>query len=79
MFCTKPVRCLERRPFAVKLVTWTAGKAQLMSRATLLPFRRSDFARNQIKYNQINTKFANFAGLYFPHFTTLRNQTLLFY
>ena len=28
---------------------------------------------------QINTKFANFAGLYFPHFTTFRNQTLQFY
>ena len=25
---------------------------------------------------QINTKFANFAGLYFPHFTTFRGQTL---
>jgi hypothetical protein len=28
---------------------------------------------------QINTKFANFAGLYFPHFTTFRCQTLQFY
>jgi hypothetical protein len=28
---------------------------------------------------QIYTKFANFAGLYFPHFTTFRNQTLQFY
>jgi DNA-directed RNA polymerase len=28
---------------------------------------------------QINTNFANFAGLYFPHFTTFRNQTLQFY
>ena len=28
---------------------------------------------------QINTKFANFIGLYFPHFTTFRNQTLQFY
>ena len=25
---------------------------------------------------QIYTKFANFTGLYFPHFTTIRNQTL---
>ena len=25
------------------------------------------------------TKFANFAGLYFPHFTTFRDQTLQFY
>ena len=25
------------------------------------------------------TKFANFAGLYFPHFTTFRNQTLQSY
>jgi hypothetical protein len=25
---------------------------------------------------QINTKFANFVGIYFPHFTTFRNQTL---
>jgi hypothetical protein len=25
---------------------------------------------------QINTKFANFAGIYFPHFITFRNQTL---
>jgi hypothetical protein len=24
---------------------------------------------------QINTKFSNFAGLYFPHFTTFRNFT----
>jgi hypothetical protein len=28
---------------------------------------------------QIYTKFANFTGLYFPHFTTIRNQTLQFY
>ena len=28
---------------------------------------------------QIYTKFANFTGLYFPHFTTFRNQTLQFY
>jgi hypothetical protein len=28
---------------------------------------------------QIHTKFANFTGLYFPHFTTIRNQTLPFY
>jgi hypothetical protein len=28
---------------------------------------------------QINTKLANFAGLYFPNFTTIRNQTLQFY
>ena len=28
---------------------------------------------------QINTKFANFVGLYFPHFTTFRGQTLQFY
>jgi DNA-directed RNA polymerase len=28
---------------------------------------------------QIDTKFANFAGLYFPHFTTFRGQTLQFY
>jgi hypothetical protein len=29
---------------------------------------------------QIHTaKFANFAGLCFPHFTTFRNQTLQFY
>jgi hypothetical protein len=27
----------------------------------------------------LNTKFANFAGLYFPHFTTFRGQTLQFY
>jgi hypothetical protein len=27
---------------------------------------------------QKHTKFANFARLYFPHFTTLRNQTLQF-
>ncbi len=25
------------------------------------------------------TKFAKFAGLYFPHFTTFRDQTLQFY
>jgi hypothetical protein len=28
---------------------------------------------------QIYTKFANFTGLYFPHFTRFRNQTLKFY
>ena len=28
---------------------------------------------------QKNTKFANFARLYFPHFTTFRNQTLQSY
>jgi DNA-directed RNA polymerase len=28
---------------------------------------------------QINTKFANFVELYFPHFTTFRGQTLQFY
>jgi hypothetical protein len=28
---------------------------------------------------QIYTRFANFTGLYFPHFTTIRNQTLQFY
>ena len=28
---------------------------------------------------QINTKFANFRGLYFPHFTTFHGQTLQFY
>ena len=28
---------------------------------------------------QINTKFANFVRLYFPHFTTFRGQTLQFY
>jgi hypothetical protein len=28
---------------------------------------------------KIYTKFANFTGLYFPHFTTIRNQTLQFY
>jgi hypothetical protein len=28
---------------------------------------------------QISTKFANFVGLYFPHFTTFRGQTLQFY
>jgi hypothetical protein len=28
---------------------------------------------------QMYTKFANFTGLYFPHFTTIRNQTLQFY
>jgi hypothetical protein len=28
---------------------------------------------------QIYTKFANFTGLYVPHFTTIRNQTLQFY
>ena len=28
---------------------------------------------------QIYTKFSNFTGLYFPHFTTIRNQTLQFY
>ena len=28
---------------------------------------------------QIYTKFANFTGLYFPHFTTIRNQILQFY
>jgi hypothetical protein len=44
-FCTNPVRRFERRPFVVNLVTWTAGKAQLISRATLLPLRRSAFAR----------------------------------
>jgi hypothetical protein len=32
-------------------------------------------ARNMQKY----TKFANFARLYFPHFTTFRNQTFQFY
>jgi hypothetical protein len=26
-----------------------------------------------------NTKFANFAGRYFPHFTTFRGPTLHFY
>jgi hypothetical protein len=28
---------------------------------------------------QIYTKFANFTVLYFPHFTTIHNQTLQFY
>ena len=28
---------------------------------------------------QIYTKSANFTVLYFPHFTTIRNQTLQFY
>ena len=28
---------------------------------------------------QMYTKFANFAGLYFPYFTTFRHQTLPFY
>jgi hypothetical protein len=28
---------------------------------------------------QINTKFVNFAGPYYPHFTTFRGQTLQFY
>ena len=28
---------------------------------------------------EVDTKFANFAGLYFPDFTTYRNQTLQFY
>ena len=27
----------------------------------------------------VYTKFANFTGLYFPHFTTIRNQTLQIY
>ena len=27
---------------------------------------------------QIYTKFSNFTGLCFPHFTTIRNQTLQF-
>ena len=28
---------------------------------------------------QIYTKFANFTGIYFPHFTTIRNEILQFY
>ena len=34
------------------------------------------FSRNLRK---IDTKFANFAGLYFSHFTTFRDQTLQFH
>jgi hypothetical protein len=38
-------------------------------------FRRLFFPRLM----QIYTKFANFTGLYFTHFTTIRNQTLQFF
>ena len=42
------------------------------------------FASSRKRYNflcviQKYTKFANFAGLYFSHFTTFRDQTLQFY
>jgi membrane-anchored protein YejM (alkaline phosphatase superfamily) len=33
---------------------------------------------NVVAISARNTKFANFARLYFPHFTTFRNQTFQF-
>jgi DNA-directed RNA polymerase len=40
---------------------------------------QSAFRIHECYIIKINTKFANFAGLYFPHFTTFRGQTLQFY
>ena len=46
---------------------WTTGR------------RKPTFDGRVVETLARNTKFANFAGLDFTHFTTVRDQTLQFY
>ncbi len=55
---------------------------QIARETILLPIRNLHHFQKWCKFLHViqkYTKFAKFAGLYFPHFTTFRDKTLQFY